>query len=129
MPRQALRAKNLKVVLHLEQPAKHSTLFPRAINPAAVLQRLKQLIKAIDPHPRVAARFSLRGRRADFGVQVLLLTLAETGHAARAGDERRHIVGRTCGQGGQCGDTQKRATVKRHRGFSRENGLPKYKFG
>ncbi len=59
--RQALRAKNLKVVLHLEQPAKHSTLFPRAINPAAVLQRLKQLIEAIDPHPRVVEKASMAG--------------------------------------------------------------------
>ena len=59
--RQALRARNLKVVLHLEQPRKHSTLFPRAINPAAVLQRLKQLIKAIDPHPRVVERAAMTG--------------------------------------------------------------------
>lgn len=56
---QALRAKNLRVVLHLEQPKKHSKLFPRAINPAAVLQRLKQLIKAIDPHPRVVEKASM----------------------------------------------------------------------
>ena len=51
--RQAVRVKNIRVVLHLEQPAKHSTLFPRAINPSVVLQRLKQLIKAVDPHPKV----------------------------------------------------------------------------
>ncbi|HEV3445934.1 MAG TPA: hypothetical protein VG099_14940 [Gemmataceae bacterium] len=47
----ALRCQRLGVVLHLEQPAKHSKLFPRAIDPANVPQRLKQLIKAIDPHP------------------------------------------------------------------------------
>jgi hypothetical protein len=58
--RQALRAKSLKVVLHLEQPAKHSKLFPRAINPAAVLQRLKQLVKAIDPHPLVVEMATMR---------------------------------------------------------------------
>ena len=49
----ALNCSRLRVVLHLEQPAKHSKLFPRAINPAAVQQRLKQLVKAIDPHPLV----------------------------------------------------------------------------
>jgi hypothetical protein len=59
--KQALRAANLKVVLHLEQPLKHSKLFPRAINPAVVLQRLKQLIKPIDPHPRVVEMSSMPG--------------------------------------------------------------------
>lgn len=49
----ALSCPRLRVVLHLEQPAKHSRLFPRAINPANIRQRLKQLIKAIDPHPLV----------------------------------------------------------------------------
>lgn len=59
--RQALQSTGLRVVLHLEQPAKHSKLFPRAINPATVLQRLKQLIKAIDPHPRVVEKASIAG--------------------------------------------------------------------
>lgn len=59
--RQALRCKELRVVLHLEQPATHSKLFPRAINPSDVLQRLKQLIKAIDPHPRVVEMRSMGG--------------------------------------------------------------------
>lgn len=53
MAEAALRCPRLRVVLHLEQPAKHSKLFPRAIDPAKVQQRLKQLIKAIDPHPLV----------------------------------------------------------------------------
>jgi hypothetical protein len=59
--RQALRVQILKVVLHLEQPAKHSKLFPRAINPAVVQQQLKQLIKAIDPHPRVVEKAAMPG--------------------------------------------------------------------
>jgi hypothetical protein len=58
--RQALRSRNLSVVLHLEQPIKHSKLFPRAINPATVLQRLKQLVKAIDPHPLVVEMATMR---------------------------------------------------------------------
>ncbi len=49
----ALKCPRIRVVLHLEQPRKHSKLFPRAIDPADVQQRLKQLVKAIDPHPLV----------------------------------------------------------------------------
>lgn len=49
-----LKARKLRVVLHLEQPKKHSTLFPRVIEPADVQMKLKQLLKAIDPHPIVS---------------------------------------------------------------------------
>ena len=49
----ALACNRICVVLHLEQPERHSKLFPRVYNPANVKQSLKQLIKAIDPHPRV----------------------------------------------------------------------------
>ena len=48
----ALRCGRFRIVLHLEQPAKPSKLFPRAIDPAKILERLKQLVKSIDPHPR-----------------------------------------------------------------------------
>lgn len=51
--RAAIRCPQLRVVLHLEQPLKHSPLFPRAIDPAKIKQDLKRLIKAIDPHPQV----------------------------------------------------------------------------
>ena len=57
----ALRCPRLRVVLHLEQPAQHSKLFPRAIDPANVQQRLRQLIKAIDPHPLVVETAQMRG--------------------------------------------------------------------
>ena len=57
----ALQCHRLRVVLHLEQPPKHSKLFPRAIDPAAVQQRLKQLVKAIDPHPLVLEMRRLHG--------------------------------------------------------------------
>ncbi|MCP4699099.1 MAG: hypothetical protein GY862_19935 [Gammaproteobacteria bacterium] len=46
-------SKKLRVILHLEQPVKPSKLFPRAIDPAKIEQKLKQLLKAIDAHPRV----------------------------------------------------------------------------
>lgn len=50
----ATRAKKICLVLHLEQPTTHSKLRPRAINPADIYQKLRQSLKAIDPHPRVA---------------------------------------------------------------------------
>ncbi len=59
---QALRSTRIKVVLHLEQPQKHSRLFPRAIDPAAVLQSLKRQLKAIDAHPAVVNKNSLSGK-------------------------------------------------------------------
>ncbi|MFC4159826.1 hypothetical protein [Chitinimonas lacunae] len=52
--------KELRVVLHLEQPAKHSKLRRRAIEPADVQQKLRQLLKAVDPHPRVVERATTR---------------------------------------------------------------------
>lgn len=56
-----LRAKKVRVVLHLEQPTKHSKLFPRAFDPANVQQRLRQGLKAIDAHPVVAEKVRMRG--------------------------------------------------------------------
>ena len=44
------RCTRLRVVLHLEQPAKHSTLFPRAINLVNVEQKLRSLVKPVDAH-------------------------------------------------------------------------------
>lgn len=50
---EVVKATKLRVVLHLEQPLKHSKLFPRAINPVNVQIKLRTLIKPIDPHPKV----------------------------------------------------------------------------
>lgn len=50
---QVLCTIKLRVVLHLEQPATNSKLFPRVYNPADVQQKLKQILKPIDAHPRV----------------------------------------------------------------------------
>lgn len=55
-----LRAKHLRVIFHLEQPRTHSKLFPRAFEPADVQQKLKQILKAIDPHPNVVALADMR---------------------------------------------------------------------
>jgi len=46
-------AARVRVVLHLEQPTKTSRLRPRAIEPDKVAQKLKSLVKSIDPHPLV----------------------------------------------------------------------------
>ncbi|MCL5961064.1 MAG: hypothetical protein M1358_17460 [Chloroflexi bacterium] len=56
----ALRVTSLRVVLHLEQPATGSKLFPRAYHPADVQQKLKQMLKPIDAHPRVIELNNMR---------------------------------------------------------------------
>lgn len=53
MARKVSRVTRLRIVLHLEQPTKHSKLFPRAIDPASVKLKLKTLIKQVDAHPAV----------------------------------------------------------------------------
>ena len=52
----ALTTPSLGVVLHLEQPAVPSKLFPRVADPANLTQKLKQLLKPVHPHPRVVDR-------------------------------------------------------------------------
>lgn len=59
--KKAVRCQQLRVVLHLEQPIKHSKLFPRAIDPAKVQLKLRTLIKPIDPHPMVVESTRMRG--------------------------------------------------------------------
>ncbi len=46
-------AVKLRIVLHLEQPTSHSKLFRRDYDPADVQQKLKQMVKPFDAHPRV----------------------------------------------------------------------------
>ncbi len=50
--RRAVRCVDLRVVLHLEQPSKPSRLHP-AEDLSKLQQKLKQLLHAIDPHPRL----------------------------------------------------------------------------
>jgi hypothetical protein len=54
-------SRKLRVVFHLEQPAKHSKLFPRAINPANVQQTMRRLLKPVDAHSLVVDMKSMRG--------------------------------------------------------------------
>lgn len=55
-----LQAKQLKVVLHLEQPQKPSKLFPQVVDPADIKQRLKSLLRAVDPQPVVVDQHTLK---------------------------------------------------------------------
>ena len=57
--KKALQSRVIKVVLHLEQPAIHSRLFPRAIDPASVKQSLTRQLRAIDANPRVVHKNNL----------------------------------------------------------------------
>jgi len=49
----SLTVAKLRIVLHLEQPPTRTRLFPRAYDPADIRQKLKQMVKPIDPHPQV----------------------------------------------------------------------------
>lgn len=49
----AVKSKRLRVVLHLEQPQKPSKLRPLVVNPADLVMKMKQLLKAVDAHPLV----------------------------------------------------------------------------
>ncbi len=52
--------RKLRIVLHLEQPVRHSKLFPRAINPADVYMQIRRQLKPIDAHPLVAEMNNMR---------------------------------------------------------------------
>lgn len=60
MAKKALKCKQLRVVLHIEQPNGGSRLRPKAIDPAAVYQKLKSLVRSVDPHPNVVGRHNLK---------------------------------------------------------------------
>jgi hypothetical protein len=48
--KRALRKHHIRVVLHIEQPAKPSKLKPAASDIATLKQKLKQAMRAVDPH-------------------------------------------------------------------------------
>jgi hypothetical protein len=56
---QELRRSRCRVVLHLEQPQNPSRLFPTSVNPDNLRLKLRQLLKAIDAHPKVVDQYSL----------------------------------------------------------------------
>ena len=60
MAKTLLQKPKFRVVFHLEVPAKQSRLRPSSIDPIAVQQKLKQLIRSIDPHPVVVNQRALK---------------------------------------------------------------------
>jgi hypothetical protein len=58
--RKALKKNRLRVVLHLEQPRKPSKLFPQAVDPSKLIMKLKQVLKAVDPHPVIVDQTCLK---------------------------------------------------------------------
>ncbi|HRP25530.1 hypothetical protein [Thauera sp.] len=54
--RRMVRAQRMRVVCHIEQPAKASRLRPRVIEPDKLKLKLRTLLKAIDAHPIVMDR-------------------------------------------------------------------------
>lgn len=56
----ALTKNKLRVVLHLEQPTKHSKLFPKVVDPSKLMMKLKQKLKVVDAHPVVVDQHSLK---------------------------------------------------------------------
>jgi len=57
--RLAVQRRKLRVVLHLEQPVKHSKLFPKVVDPSKLVMKLKQKLSAVDAHPVVVDQHSL----------------------------------------------------------------------
>ena len=49
----SLQTNSIRLALHLEQPRHHSKLFPRVFEPADIKQKLKMLVKPMDPHPLI----------------------------------------------------------------------------
>lgn len=52
-------SKPFRIVLHLEQHPTGSKLRPRIAEPKDLIQKLKQLLKAIDAHPKVIDQHSI----------------------------------------------------------------------
>lgn len=65
----ALKAKEIHIVFHGEQPAKPSKLFPQSYTRADVSQKLQQVFRPIDPHPRVVCSGKM-SRRIPWQVRV-----------------------------------------------------------
>lgn len=58
------KASKVRVVLHLEQPAKPSKLFPQVVEPKSAKDKIKQKLRAIDPHPLIGNSVNLSAKVA-----------------------------------------------------------------
>ena len=54
----AIRCKELRVILHLEPPARGSSLFTPKLERTTIQDSLRRKIRALDPHPKVVDRAS-----------------------------------------------------------------------
>ena len=61
LAKKAARANKMRVVLHVELPAHHSKLFVPDTVCADIQQKLRKLVKAIDPHPLVLNGSRMQG--------------------------------------------------------------------
>lgn len=66
MARRASKCEEMKVVLHIEQPSNPSRLHPKE-DISHLLQKLKQLLRSIDYHPRVSR--AVEGNRFGWSVR------------------------------------------------------------
>jgi hypothetical protein len=66
--KRALRKHRLRIVLHLEQPAKSSRLKPLVSDAAGLKQKLKQTMRAVDPHA-LAGGMSILNPKTPWSVQ------------------------------------------------------------
>ncbi len=48
-----LKSSAVRIVLHLEQPTRHSRLFPQVVDPSNIQKKLRKLLKGVDPHVQV----------------------------------------------------------------------------
>lgn len=62
LARKALSKRQIRVVLHLEQPKTDSRLFPQPINESNLRVKLKQRLKPIDAHPRILNKNTTQGQ-------------------------------------------------------------------
>lgn len=51
-----LAGSSLRIAFQCEQPSRHSRLFPRSVDEADLQQKLRKMLKPIDPHPLVINR-------------------------------------------------------------------------
>ena len=63
----ALKCNRIRIGVHLEQPKKSSKIFPKAVDPAKLLQKLKSRVGFADPHPKV---FDMGSIPSDLGLTV-----------------------------------------------------------
>ena len=64
-----LKKRCIRIIIHLEQPTGTSRLRPHAINLRDVQDKLRQKLKAIDPHPKVTCISSLSQNNLPWTVQ------------------------------------------------------------